>query len=32
VATELPNSTTGTQNEQIAVILAAITAHQGRKR
>lgn len=31
-ATGGPDSTPGTQNEEIAVILAAITAHRGRKR
>ena len=32
VATGRPDSTPGTQHEEIAVILAAITAHRGQKR
>ena len=32
VATGDSDSTPGTQNEEIAVVLAAITAHRGQKR
>ena len=32
LATESPDSTPSTQSEEIAVVLAAITAYRGRKR
>ena len=32
LATAPPGSTPGTQSEEIAVVLAAITAYRGRKR
>ena len=32
VTTGGPDPTLGTQNEEIAVVLAAITAHRGQKR
>lgn len=32
LATEPPDSTPSTQSEEIAVVLAAITAYRGRKR